>query len=288
MLIEIDVADVIPNPQQPRVDFSEVELRSLANSMKENGLLSPIIVEKWIEKYILIDGERRLRAARLLGWRTIQAIARPPMNGDGQKERSVLALVANLQRANLNPIEEAHAFEKLSELGLSNNTIAHRLGISSARVASRRGLLQLEEEIQDLAAADLLPTDPRAVAAIRSVPDEHRIEFARKLARPGLKIKTVVQAAERLNAALRAERISAEPAIYFAHRKAGAPSLPDWDALHQLGKLPLWSEVVKASIHTCQTCELRGEASAVICGRCPAVTLLATMIEASHEHQRAH
>ena len=275
--MQIPTQSILPNPQQPRMEFAETTLQELADSMRVNGLLHPILVEEGVSAlgqsraYILIDGERR--------WRAIEASIRPAANGTGALERTILALVANLQRADLNPVEEGRAYEALSGMGLSNAAIAHRLGTNVNRVAQRRAILALPEEIQDLMAANLLPIDVRVVAALELVPAEQRVEFARKLARPGLKIKSVQVAAEKLRDALAAARVEDDPSVFFAHRRAGRPNLPAWDALHQLGKLPPWQGVVDAARRTCRACELREEASAVVCERCPAVTMLVEMIE---------
>jgi ParB/RepB/Spo0J family partition protein len=282
--MQIPTQSILPNPQQPRTEFSETELAGLAASMKENGLLHPVLVEEGVSApgqssaYILIDGERRWRAAKMLGWPSIEASVRPAANGTGALERTILALVANLQRADLSPVEEGRGYESLAEMGLSNVAIAHRLGTNVNRVAHRRAILALPEEIQDLMAASLLPIDVRVVAALELVPAEQRVEFARKLARPGLKIKSVQVAAEKLRDALAAARVEDDPSIFFAHRRAGKPDLPAWDALHQLGKLPPWQGVVEAAHRTCRACELREEASAVVCERCPAVTMLVEMM----------
>jgi len=291
--MQIPTQSILPNPQQPRTEFAETKLQELADSMRVNGLLHPILVEEGVQTlncdvcssaYILIDGERRWRAAKLLGWRAIEASIRPAANGTGALERTILALVANLQRADLNPVEEGRAYESLAQMGISNAAIAHRLGTNVNRVAHRRAILALPEELQDLMAANLLPIDVRVVAALELVPAEQRVEFARKLARPGLKIKSVQVAAQKLRDALAAARVEDEPAVFFAHRRAGRPALPTWDALHQLGKLPPWPGVIDAARRTCRACELREEASAVVCSRCPAVTMLVEMIGMSHEH----
>jgi ParB/RepB/Spo0J family partition protein len=289
--MQIPTNAILPNPQQPRLVFAQDVLLELADSMRVNGQIHAVVVEEGPvvdgeEAYTLIDGERRWRAAKLLGWSTIEATIRPSANGSGSVERAVLALVANLQRADLNPIEEARSYKGLSALGLSNVAIAYRVGKSVSRVAHRISLLDLPEEIQDLVAANMFPLDKRAADALNSVPAGHRVELARKLARPGLGIKPVQVAARRLNDALSAGRVKDDPALHFAYKRAGKPNLPDWDALHQLGRLPPWPGVVQAAHDTCASCELRAEACAVICERCPAVVLLAGMIRIAAEDGR--
>lgn len=286
--MKIPIDKIIPNPDQPRKIFDQVELNELAQSIKERGLINPILVQEAEAGYILIAGERRLRAHLLLDLSEIEAIVHPPSNGNGRKERAVLAMVENLQRSDLAPTEEARGYQSLRDMGLSIAAIARQCSVSAARIVGRLSLLKLEPEIQDLIDANLLPIDPRVTSALQSVPENIRVEFARKLSRPGLRIKAVQTAAEKLNAALFAERIGGEPSLVIAARKSGPPNLPNWDALHQLGKLPPWINVVAAARHTCQTCALRQEASMVVCGDCPAVVMLGKLIEVSHEHVGAH
>jgi ParB/RepB/Spo0J family partition protein len=279
MLIPVD--KILPNPQQPRLEFNQVELQELAASIKENGLIQPVVVEQAGDSYILIDGERRWRACKLLGLTEINASIR--QSGADEKERRILAMVANLQRADLNPMEEARSYQVLSKLGMSNAAIAHRLGVSGPRVVSRLALLGLPDEVQDLVAAGLLPVDPRMVHAIRSLPDDHQVTFARSASARRLNIKSIQTCAEKILASMQAEKVHDNPVMVFAIRKEGRPNHPNWDALHQLGKLPPWQLVVNATRSTCKTCVLRSEASVVVCGSCPVVDLLADLIRSSHD-----
>jgi len=151
----IEVSKVRPNPDQPRREFNEESLRELAASIREFGLLQPIIVSK-IEKevengteveYELVAGERRLMAAKLLGLETIPAIIR---NVRLERERLELAIVENIQRENLNPIEMAKAYSRLQdEFRLTQREVASRLGKSRETVANTLRLLDLPTAIQD-------------------------------------------------------------------------------------------------------------------------------------------
>lgn len=278
--MKIPTDAILPNPDQPRRNFDAVALRELADSLKSTGLIQPIVVEEVDGNYVLLDGERRWRAARMLGWTEIEAVIRECTDGGPARERALIALTANLQRADLTITEEARGMQKLVEMGMSRVAIANRLGVSFIRVANRLEILRLDEEIQDLIDAKLIPCDRRAVAAINSLPPEVRVKFCRSIARPGLAIKAVQKAAERLNLALRAERERQEPALKFAYERAGRePHLPDWDALRQLGRVPPWKLVEASARRTCQSCVLRPQASASICRECPAVAMLAILIE---------
>lgn len=283
-ICSLPINQIQPNPEQPRREFNAVELRELADSIHESGLIQPIVVvQQAQDAYILISGERRLRACKLLGLSEIDAIVRGN-NGDrssltAASNMAVMALAENLLRAELRPSEEARGYARLSELGLSNTTIAHKLGVSNPRVVSRLAMLELEDPIQDLMDAGLLPVDQRVTKALLSVKPVARVELAQKLARPGLRIQTVIIACEHFNAAMRMERDTDTPALKYVVRQHGPFKRPEWDALHQLGHLPPYDLVVKAAIYTCETCILREEASVAICGPCPVVVMLGRLIE---------
>ncbi len=151
-LIEID--KIRENPFQPRRDFNEEELKSLADSIREHGILQPLIVSKIEEEipsgikvsYELIAGERRLKAAKISGLDFVPAIIRRKTEG---REKLELALVENIQRADLNAIEKARGYERLSkEFGLMQKQIAQKVGQSRELVANTMRLLQLPVEIQ--------------------------------------------------------------------------------------------------------------------------------------------
>jgi ParB family chromosome partitioning protein len=148
-LLEIPVGAVAPNPRQPRNLFADEALESLALSIQEVGILQPIVVRKVGGGYELIAGERRLRAAKLAGLATVPAIIREADDADSLRE----ALIENIHREDLNPIELAEAFrELLEELGLKQETLAERLGVSRSHVANTIRLLQLPPEVQQLLA----------------------------------------------------------------------------------------------------------------------------------------
>lgn len=278
----IQVSKILPNPQQPRKNFNNEELKELARSIRQHGLINPICVEQAEgEMYILIDGERRLRAARMAGLTKIEASVRPPSNGTGRQDNLVLALVANLQRVDLNPIEQALAYKKMLDLGIKVIKIARLTGACQMTISERLRLLDLEEEIQDLIAEGLLPIDHRVVELLQSLPAEVRIEFSRRIARPNLSIKTILAAVAKYRAVQESESFKAHPAMVLAAREK--LSRPDWDALHQLGKLPPWDMVIKNTNRTCNLCVLSLQASKLVCGECPVVVLLTSLIrEVSH------
>lgn len=286
--MKISIDAIIPNPQQPREYFDPGEIQSLANSIKEHGQLQPILVEESSGgAYILIDGERRWRACKLLGHTEIEASIHPPMDGSGSRERLVMALIANVQRQDLNPIEEAKAYQKMGAMGMSHNKISLTTGVSYPIIANRLELLRLDEEIQDLVAAGNLPLDSHMVYAFLSVRDrEARIKIAEKMSAVGATLKAIIAACDRYNELLR--RKSKEtppleiPSIDLAVRHRKQPmSQPYWDALAQLGHLPPWKLVQERARTTCAACVLREVASEKSCKECPAVELISQLMEAT-------
>lgn len=144
---EIKLESIIKNPNQPRKEFDEDKINSLSISIRENGLIQPIIVSKYLDKYLLIAGERRLRAFELLGKKKIPAIIK------NCKEENIftLALIENIQRNNLNPIEEARAYENLIKAqDLTQESIANKLGKSRSYITNSLRLLKLPNQVLEL------------------------------------------------------------------------------------------------------------------------------------------
>jgi ParB family chromosome partitioning protein len=144
-ITEIPLGRVQPNPRQPRQRFGADELEALAASIREHGVLQPILVTETLDGYQLVAGERRFRAARLAGLERIPAVIRQLADRD-QLE---LALVENLQRADLGPIEEATAYRALvGEFGLTHDEIARRIGRAKSTITNTLRLLDLEPRVQ--------------------------------------------------------------------------------------------------------------------------------------------
>ena len=145
-IVNIDLNELRSNPYQPRKNFDEEALQELANSIKEHGVFQPIIVKKSIKGYEIIAGERRVKAAKIAGLTEIPAIVRD-FNDTQMME---IALLENLQREDLNAIEEANAYKKLQDtLGLTQEELANRLGKSRSHITNMIGLLNLPESIQN-------------------------------------------------------------------------------------------------------------------------------------------
>lgn len=146
-VVELSVDSIAPNPYQPRKSFDGDALEELASSIKQHGLLQPIIVYEEENDYILIAGERRLRATRLAGFDTIKAIV---ADIESKKLRE-LALIENIQREELNPIELAHSYEELIEdYGITHEELAARIGKSRAQISNTIRLLSLNSYTKKL------------------------------------------------------------------------------------------------------------------------------------------
>ena len=145
-IVNIKLDELRSNPYQPRKVFDEAALQELADSIKEHGVFQPIIVKKSIKGYEIIAGERRVKASRMAGLTEIPAIIRD----FNDQEMMEIALLENLQRENLNAIEEATAYKKLQEtLVVTQEELAKRLGKSRSHITNMIGILSLPQNIQD-------------------------------------------------------------------------------------------------------------------------------------------
>lgn len=194
-LVEVAIDRIQPSPSQPRSRFSDDDLRELAASIAQHGVLQPLLVsQSSAGSYRLIAGERRWRAARLAGLKSVPAIIREHLDEDRHLE---LALVENLQRQDLTPLEEARAFEQLrTGLGLSQTEIADRVGIDRSTVANALRLLKLPRDIQQLVESGAL-TAGHARALLGFADDRERQAWARRAAEAGLSVRDVERAAAR-------------------------------------------------------------------------------------------
>jgi ParB family chromosome partitioning protein len=162
-LSDVPVRAILPNPYQPRSAFDEASLTELASSIREHGLIQPLIVARTSEdQYTLIAGERRWRAAQIAGLDTVPAV----IKNAAPQQMLEIALVENVQRADLNPLEEAFAYKELAEnFGLTQEQIAQRVGKSRVAVANLMRLLKLPEPIK-ARLADGLITEGHARALL--------------------------------------------------------------------------------------------------------------------------
>jgi ParB family chromosome partitioning protein len=190
---EIPLARIRPNPYQPRHRSDQAEIESLAASIKEHGVLQPVLVTELLDGYELVAGERRFRAAQLAGLERIPAVVRQ-LN---DRDRLELALVENLQRADLNAIEEARAFRQLiDEFGLTQEQVASRVGRARATVANTLRLLDMDPAIQDaVAGGQISEGHARAVGGLAG-PAQARLLGA--VVARGLSVRQTEELARRL------------------------------------------------------------------------------------------
>jgi len=163
-VVELKINDISPNSAQPRKLFNEDALQELADSIKENGVIQPIIVAKRGKGYRIVAGERRWRASRLAGLSVIPAIVRDLTDQQTMEQ----ALIENIQRQDLNPLEEAFAMDNLmKEHGLTQEALAKKLGKSRPAIANTLRLINIDESLQDFVRnGDLSAGHARALLAI--------------------------------------------------------------------------------------------------------------------------
>jgi ParB family chromosome partitioning protein len=191
-LRSIPIAQIRPNPLQPRKEFSATELRDLESSIRANGLLQPVTVRADSSglEFFLIAGERRFRAVQQLGWREIPAIVREESEVD-EKALLTLALVENLQRTDLNPIEEGEGYQQLiSQFSLSQQEVADVVGKDRSTVANTLRLLALPSQVRRMVREGELTVGH--ARALLSLGDDHRIiELAKIVVAEGLNVREV-------------------------------------------------------------------------------------------------
>ncbi len=185
--MNVAVEAIAPNPVQPRTVFRQERLDELAASIRANGIIQPLVVRQAGAGYQIIAGERRLRAAKLAGLKevpvVVQDVADPRM--------LELALIENLQREDLNPIETAQAYDRLSrELGLSQEEIGHKTGKERTSVTNTMRLLRLPKEVQQLVAENRLSMG-QAKALLGLDSEEDQIRLAEKASAQGLNVRQV-------------------------------------------------------------------------------------------------
>jgi len=197
----IDPALLRPNPRQPRSEFNQKKLEELADSVKSKGVLIPIIIEQAGDKeFYIIAGERRTRAARMAGLEKVPVQLRKY----DEQEKLEVALIENIQRADLNPIEEATAYYNLIQMGdLSQDEVAERVGKNRSTVANALRLLKLPEDIQkSVASGQLSSGHARALLMVKNDADM-RILFG-KILGSGLSVREAEQLADSYNSGGRA------------------------------------------------------------------------------------
>ncbi len=191
----ISVSEIEPNPYQPRERFSNEGIKELSDSIASKGLIQPIVVRKHNGKFQVVVGERRLRAVKILGWKYVDVVVVDVED----KDLLQMALIENLQREDINPVEMARAYRRLSEeFGMKQEEIAEVVGKNRATVANVMRILKLPDEVQELIeegriglsqAKELLTIDDKRII----------VEIAREVADKGLTVENIIEKRKRLN-----------------------------------------------------------------------------------------
>ena len=219
---EVPLADLRPNPEQPRREFKESTLRELADSIKEKGVLQPVLAEADIGGgYTIVAGERRVRAARLAGLHKIPVVIRQFT----AQEKLEIALIENVQREDLSPIEEAQAYKRLMEMAyLSQEQIAQKVGKDRSTIANTIRLLKLPEDAQ--AALDrgaISPGHARALLTLVNVSDQQVL--LRRIEDRGISVREAEEMASGLNRGKKGARAEGRSSS-TSNRKTG-PDIRD-------------------------------------------------------------
>ena len=186
-IVEISLDEIRSNPYQPRKIFDEEALNELAESIKEHGIVQPIIVKKSIKGYELVAGERRTKASRIAGLKTIPAI----IKNFNDQEMMEIALIENIQRENLNPIEEAMAYDNiLKSSNMTQDELAKKFGKSRSYITNILGLLKLPETTKKYVEENKLTMSH--ARALSKLEDEEQIDrLADKIITEGLIVRTI-------------------------------------------------------------------------------------------------
>ena len=185
-IFDIEIARIRPNPYQPRRIFNEIKIAELAESIKQKGLIQPLVLRRFGDDYEIVVGERRFRAALTLGLEKIPAIVYEEVS---KQEMMELALVENIQRESLNPMEEAEAYRILiQECGITQTDVADRVGKDRSSIANTLRLLGLPEKVRQMVADESL-SEGHARVILAAPGEKEKIELAMKAVREALSVR---------------------------------------------------------------------------------------------------
>ena len=193
-IIYVDINDIKPNPNQPRKHFNQSKLEDLAKSIQENGVIQPLVVQKKKDGYELVAGERRWRASRLAGIKKVPCIIRE----FDDKQNLIVAIIENMQREDLDPIEEANGLQQMiHKFGFTQEQVSESLGKSRTYIANSVRLLKLPEEIQKMM------SEGRISAAhgrtLLSLDDQRKqLMLAERIEKEGLSVRNVEEITKKL------------------------------------------------------------------------------------------
>lgn len=183
--IKLPIEDIVPNPNQPRIHFNETELRELSESIQEHGVLQPLLVRKHGNGYEIIAGERRYQASKLAGLEELPVIIKDV----NDEEMLALALIENLQRSDLNPVEEAKGYRQLIDAsGMTQEALSKAVSKSRSAITNSLRLLDLPEVVQQMIfEGKLTAGHARAILAVPY--EDARIRLAKKVVAEGLSVR---------------------------------------------------------------------------------------------------
>ena len=202
----VSIAQIEPNQEQPRKYFNEDQLNELAESVKNFGILQPLLVQRKGEFYEIIAGERRWRAAKLAGLKEVPVLIR-----DYTKQQTLeIALIENVQRADLNPIEEAKAYQMLvQEFGLKQEEVAERVSKNRATITNSMRLLKLDERVQQMLVENLI-SGGHARALLGLEDKEQQYELAKKVRENQLSVRQVEKLVKMMTAPKKEKKADTE------------------------------------------------------------------------------
>jgi ParB family chromosome partitioning protein len=269
----IDVGKVIPNPEQPRTVFDADELQVLADSMQTHGLLNPIAVEGPIDGdlFVLLDGERRWRAAKLAGWTQIEAHVRPPDEQNGH-HRLTLALVGNLQRSDMGPVDMAQGYKALTKL-MTVTEVAAAVGKSESHVYTYLKLLEfgLHPTVMERLNRRELPYEYTMLKRLAELPQDDQVRLALR----AIRIKASATAIK----AMIGHYMRAKPMFRRLTERHALTNIPALDVSGvTMGETLQPVETAMRAV--CQECGMDSEDNlTIICRDCPLVLLAKKLAE---------
>lgn len=208
-IIEVDINQIVPNPQQPRLHFNEEKINELAASIKEHGVIQPLIVTQSGAKFELVAGERRFEASKKAGLSKVPVIIREA----GEKEKLELAITENVQRHDLDPIEEAKAYKKLmDEFEMSQDEVAVKMGRSRSAISNKMRLLGLPVEIQKaLISGEISEGHAKAILALPN--QEKQRALFELIKKNGLTVRQVEEKTKEVSVRSHSRAVNIDPQI---------------------------------------------------------------------------
>jgi ParB family chromosome partitioning protein len=291
--MKIPIDQVIPNPQQPRIDFDQDGLEAMARSILDVGLINPISVYREDGHFVLVDGERRLRACQIAGLDAIEVnLVIKPNHGQTDQKLLEMAAIGNLQRKQMNPLEEGKAFARMIENGKSFAELSREFGRSEPVIRTLAAITSLEPEIQQYYAEGMLPVLWQVITAIKGLPDDERIDIVRGFVKRKVGAAGIKNICNRISASYGEgmvpkkrdlsnveKRAEHDIPAFDVSRKVEKEIIQDnhWNALSQAGILPPWSQFTAAVEKTCTDYPLYSVANVTNCRTCAVVDLISKL-----------